>query len=119
MDSHPNSNSTPAEPVRITSFWVLGGRLTWIALGPVALVGLTIGIVSGGTGWLTGLDAAFVLVAGLMLLGRWTEQRSGSATTLTGEPATPAQLRRYVVLLIPVAAVIWLAANILGNHVLN
>jgi hypothetical protein len=111
--------SSPPKPGEITSFWVLGARLTWIIAGPVALVGITYGIVSGGTGWLTGLDAAFGVVAGLMLLGRWAEQRSGSAITLTGEPATPEQLKRYVTILIPVTAAIWVIANIVGNHVLD
>ena len=118
MDTN-NPDSTPAKPGEISSFWVLGARLTWIFVGPVALLGITYGIVSGGTGWLTGFDLAFVVVAGLMLLGRWTEQRSGSAMTVTGEPTTPEQLKRYVTILIPVVAAVWIIANVVGNHVLT
>jgi hypothetical protein len=115
----PNLQSTPAKPGEISSFWVLGARLTWVGVGPLALAGITYCIVSGGTGWLTGFDAAFGIVAGLMLLGRWVEQNSGSATTLTGEPATSEQLRRYVTILVPVTAAVWVIANVVGNHVLT
>ena len=113
------SESTPTHAEQITSFWVLGARVSWVILGPVALVGITYAIITGGTGWLTLLDVAFGFTAGLMLLGRWVEHRSGAATTLTGEPATTEQLRRYVMILIPVTAAVWGAANLVGNHVLN
>lgn len=110
---------SPAPPGEISSLWVLGARLMWVILGPLALLAITYGIVSSGAGWLTVLDAAFAMVAILMLLGRWIEQRSGSATTITGEPATPVQLKRYARFLIPGAAVVWVLANTLGNHVLG
>ncbi len=116
---NPDFDSTPAQPGEITSVWVLGARLTWVVFGPVALAAIAYGIVSGGTGWLTALDAAFVVVAGLMLLGRWVEQRSGSATTMTGKPATPEHLKRYVTILIPLVAAVWITANLVGNHVLE
>jgi hypothetical protein len=103
----------------ISSLAVLGARLTWILLGPLALLGITWGIVSKGTGWLTGLDAAFGIVVGLMLLGRWVEHRSGSATALTGEPATPEQFKRYMTFLPPLAVAVWIIANVVGNHVLK
>ena len=118
MDSH-NSQSPPTKTGEINSFWVLGARLTWVFLGPVALLAITYGIVTGGTGWLTAFDAAFAVVAALMLLGRWTEQRSGSAMTLTGQPATDEQLKHYVTVLIPVAVAVWVVANVVGNHVLT
>lgn len=114
-----NLESTAAKLVQNDSIWVLGARLTWVMAGPVALMGLTYAIVSRGTGWLTGFDAAFAIVAGLMLLGRWVEQRSGSATTIKGEPATLEQLKRYVTILLAVAVAVWIVANLLGNHVLN
>jgi hypothetical protein len=106
-------------PKPISSLTVLGARLTRFPLGPLALLGITWGIVWQGTGWVTGLDAAFAVVVGLMVLGRWVEQRSGSATTLTGEPATLAQCRRYMTLLPPLAAGVWIVANVVGNHVLK
>jgi divalent metal cation (Fe/Co/Zn/Cd) transporter len=103
----------------ITSLSVLGARLTWVILGPIAFVLLVVGIVQRGNGWLTGLDGLFGLVVGLMILGRWVEQRSGAATTLTGNPATLQQCKRYIAILSGVAVVTWTAANILGNHILR
>lgn len=114
-------SSTPdtPKPGEIRSFTVLGARVTWILAGPLALLGITYGIVSSGTGWQTDLDVAFGIVLGLMLLGRWVEHRSGAATTLTGEPATPEQFRHFATLLPPLAAAVWVIANIVGNHVLK
>jgi hypothetical protein len=118
MDTNPGSaDQNNTKPV--TSLFVLGARLTWVPLGPLALLGIIGGIVSQGTGWFTGLDAAFGVVLGLMLLGRWVEYRSGSATTVTGEPATPEQFRRYMTFLPPLAVAVWIVANAVGNHVLK
>jgi len=106
-------------PGQIGSFWVLGARLTWVAVGPLALLGIVYGIVSAGTGWWTGLDAAFAVFAVLILLGRWVEYRSGTATSLHGEPTTPAQFRRYLLVVPALGLGAWLVANLLGNHVLK
>jgi hypothetical protein len=103
----------------ISSLSVLGARLTWSILGPVVLLGIAWGIVSQGTGWLTGLDATFGIIVALMLLGRWVEHRSGAATTLTGERTTPEQFKRYVTRLPLLAAAVWIVANVVGNYVLK
>ena len=118
MKSHTESTITKS-PQPISSVWVLGARITWVALGPAALLFTTYGIIANGTGWLTGLDAFFGVVVGLMLLGRWVDHRSGSSTTLMGEPATDQQFRKYLAMLPPLAASLWIAANALGNHVLG
>jgi hypothetical protein len=117
-----NTNLEPADQNTskpISSLAVLGARLTWMLLGPLAVLGFTWGIVSQGTGWFTGLDAGFGIVVGLMLLARWVEHRSGTATTLTGEPATPEQFKRYMTLLPPLAVAVWIVANVVGNYVLK
>lgn len=111
-DVEPSDGKKPGE---ITSFGVLGARLTWLAVGPIALLGIAWGIVTRGKSWFTGLDVAFAAVVGLMILGRWVEQRSGAATTLTGEAATLRQCKRYAAVLLVVAAVVWVAANLLGK----
>lgn len=100
----------------VSSGVVLLGRLMWIILGPMLSVFITYGIVTR-EGWFTTWDAAFVVVV-LMVGGRWVEQRSGSATTATGEPATVGHFKRYVRVLLPLAAGVWVAANVLGNHIL-
>jgi len=107
------------QPEPITSLAVLGARVTWTALGPLTLAVIGALIVSKGTGWATALDVCFGLVVGLMLLGRWVEQRSGSATTMRGDPTTLQQRKRYMVHLALAAAAIWVGANFFGNHVLG
>lgn len=91
--------------------------MTWVTVGPVAVILLFVLIIANGSGWFTFLDASFGIVVGLMLLGRWIEQRSGAATTPTGEPATHEQFLRYMKGLPLVAAGLWVVANLLGNHV--
>lgn len=103
----------------ITSLSVLGARLTWIFAGPVALLFAAYGIVVAGSGWLTLLDAAFLAIVLFMLLGRWTEQRSGCAMTVYGDRPQPQQYRRYMTTLPVVAIAIWISANVLGNHLLK
>lgn len=109
------------EPKRptITTLAGLLARLVWVILGPMALLLLAAGIVTQGSGWLTWLDAAFLIVLGLMMLCRGLDQRSGASTTLTGEPATAEQYRRYVMILPIVGVVVWAGANLVGNHVLG
>ena len=114
-----NHQSGNAERVgQINSVTVLLGRLMWILLGPPLLSFTTYAIVAHG-GWFTTRDAAYGAVVVLMIGGRWVEQRSGAATTATGEPATIEDFKRYVRILLPVAAAIWGAANVLGNHILG
>ncbi|MFO0840142.1 MAG: hypothetical protein U1D55_16665 [Phycisphaerae bacterium] len=102
----------------IRSFSLLGARVTWVALGPMLLLLTTVGIIRYGGGWLTFVDAFFVLLVGLMVLGRWIEMRSGSATTAEGDPANWSHFRQYVAWLLPIAGGVWIAANVLGNHLL-
>lgn len=106
-------------PKPIDSIWVLGARLTWISLGPLLLIIATTAIVSQGQGWTTFVDGVFAVAVGLMILGRWVEMRSGSATTADGQPAHWGHFRRYVQVLLPFALSVWVVANIVGNHVLT
>lgn len=102
-----------------TTISAMGARLTWVILGPMALFLIIITIVSDSQGWTTWLDAAFGAVVGLMLLGRWVEQRSGKAMTATGEPATVENARRYSLILLITMSAVWIGANLLGNHILD
>ena len=103
----------------ISSWSVLFGRIMWFIIGPAILMGTTYGIVTRGSGWVSGLSATYLITVALMVLGRWKEQRSGCATLATGETATCDHFRRYIRLLLPLAGVVWVVANILGNHILN
>ncbi len=115
-DSEPSGEGKPAP---ISGLGVLGARLTWTALGPLALVATLWGVASARKGWLTPLDAVFVVIVAVMILARWVEQRSGTATTMTGQPATPVQCKRYTVGLLVVAIVAWIAAKLLGSYLLR
>ncbi|MBN1511695.1 MAG: hypothetical protein JXB13_06750 [Phycisphaerae bacterium] len=105
-------------PGQITSLRVLAARMIWVFFGPVALALILWQIVACGDGWRTTLDVLFAAVLALMLLARWVEQRSGEATTLMGEPATPRHWRRGSAMLFVGAIAVWVLANVLGNHVL-
>src|SRR5690242_9164050 len=69
------------------------GRLTWMLLGPFALV-LSTFVIFKEKSWFGVGDIAYFGVLGAMLLGRWAEFRGGQAHTADGEPATKAHLRR-------------------------
>ncbi len=115
----PNSeHGAQARPGEVRSGVVLLGRLMWMFFGPMLLCLTTYGIVTSGSGWVTTRDAAYVIVLALMVSGRWWEHRSGSAMTATGEPATEQHLTGYVRILLPSAVGVWVAANVVGNHVL-
>jgi hypothetical protein len=91
------------------------GRVLWLFFGPMFLVLLTFGIVRDWSGWVTGLDVAFFVIVGVMLLGRWLEFRGGRPETVTGEPATPAHLQRYLLLVPLIGLAVWVTANLLGR----
>ncbi len=92
--------------------------MTRMVFGPLALLAIAAGLAARKHAWFSGLSVAFVVVIGLMILGRWVEQRSGAATTITGKPATAEQCTRYSATLVIVGAVIWAAANVLGSYIL-
>ena len=103
----------------ISSLGVLFATVFGSLLGPMFLVLTAMSIVNSGSGWFTKLDAIFAGLLTLMVACRWVEQRSGSATTAKGEPATMQDFRRYVRSVLLIATLIWVAANLLGNHVLH
>ncbi len=111
----PRMEKTPGQ---ISSLQVLAARMIWVFFGPVALALILWQIITRGDGWRTALDALFAAILVLMLLARWVEQRSGEATTLMGEPASPQHCRRGSAVLFLGALVSWVVANVLGNHVL-
>jgi hypothetical protein len=98
--------------------WPLLGRLMWMMLGPLALTLITFAIVSEGSGWLTRFDAAFAAVLLAMLVGRWLEFRGGRPQTASGQPASRSDLERYFLIAAVAGMAVWLAANVVGNHLL-
>ena len=82
-------------------------RLTWMLLGPLALVLCAIGVVRARNTSPSGADVAYLAVLGLMLLARWLEFRGGDPRTASGEPAAPGHLRRYLVVAGFLGVAIW------------
>jgi len=95
------------------------GRITWMLICPMVLLPITLSILLRSRGWFTIVDFAYFVVLGLALLGRWLEFRGGNPRTAYDEPATPAHLRRYLVVAPLGGLALWVLANILGNHVLT
>lgn len=114
----PDIHSEKSDLNQITSLRVLFARLTWVIAGPIVLLLVTMGIASGGEGWTTWLDLTFAAVVALMIAGRWVEHKSGEGTTFRGTAQTDDHVRRYALGLALTAAGIWVAANVLGNHIL-
>jgi hypothetical protein len=90
-------------------------RLLWMFLCPMALLVLTMAIVTKGGGWLTGADYAFFVLLAAMILARLWEFREGAPQTASGEPATPAHLWRFTVGGIVLGIAVWVVANYMVN----
>ncbi len=94
-------------------------RLVWMFAGPLSLGIIVYQTVSQSDGWLVFRDGVFAVALALMIGARWLEVRSGTAETATGEPATMEHFKRYVMILLPLAAALWIAAKVVGTHVLR
>lgn len=95
-------------------------RLGWMLLGPMLASVLALLIVIDGSGWATRLDLCFLLVVVAMISFRWISFLCGDLTDEFGEPTTSLHsLLRYTLWRIPTAAVVWVAANLVGNHLLH
>lgn len=105
--------------VRSDSVLVMLGRVFWIMLGPMILSATALFIVlNPGSGWGTGADIAYLVTLLLMILGRWVEHLGGHPETSTGEPATPADLSRYVGRTLAGGLALWVVANLIANYAL-
>jgi hypothetical protein len=95
------------------------GRLFWMIVGPLALILTIYFIATSGAGWATAADFLYFIILGGMLLGRWLEFRGGSPETSSGEPATAADLRRFILMVVIAGPAAWAVANVFGNYVLR
>jgi hypothetical protein len=85
-------------------------RLGWFMLGPAAMFVAFFAIIQRGNGmsWADGL-MGLAMVACLLL--RTVDVLYLRGLSASGEPATPADLKRYVVRLIPAVLVLWGVAH--------
>jgi hypothetical protein len=101
-----------------TPMYILFSRVFWMMLGPVLMVVALMNIVIGGNGWFTLADITFLLLGGGVVFARWLEFQGGNPQTATGEPATPAQLHRFMLIVTIVGLSAWIVANFVVNHLL-
>jgi hypothetical protein len=92
-------------------------RLYWMFLGPMLLLLTAIAVANdGGGGWIAPKSLAFLGLLALMLACRWAEFHAGDARTAEGEPATPAHLRRYLIVAALIGSAVWIAANFVAAN---
>jgi hypothetical protein len=96
-------------PEQVTSHSVMVARLAWAMFGPGLFLLSLVPLARAGMK-LSAWDFVFLTSVGMMLWGRWAEQKSGNGTTLYGDPSTWAHFRRYSLILVAIA-VISLAAT--------
>jgi hypothetical protein len=85
-------------------------------IGPFALAICAMRIAGWVGGWFGPLDVVYFVLLGRMPAGRLMEFRHGRPTTATGEPATPAHLRRYALVLTVFGLGVWIAAKLASNQ---
>ena len=88
-------------------------RLAWLGLGNGLLVLLAAVITQPGADRVT--DLLFWLVAVLILVARYVDVRWLGGLTAEGEPASMADWRRHVAIMIPVAAALWAGAHFIAS----
>jgi hypothetical protein len=106
-----NKPILPANDQPVTSVKTLLVHLTWLVFGPIALFVTIYSIINSGTGWFSLSDFAFLLVAVLMIIVRWVDQKSGQCTTSEGKPSTWKDFQQYAVLLSAFAVGAWLVVK--------
>jgi hypothetical protein len=96
------------------------GRLFWMMAGPACLLVCAVMILNApGAGWRTGADIVYWIALVGMILGRWAEHLGGNPRNAMGEPAGAGDLRRYILVVVILGPMIWLAANFVSNHLLT
>jgi len=86
-------------------------RLFWMMAGPAALLLLTVSIAHKDAGWFTPTSIAFLIV----LVGTIVARRSDPQNSY-GDPTTTVDLQRHLIGTVSVGLMLWVAANLLGNH---
>jgi hypothetical protein len=91
-------------------------RIIWCLFGPMALLVASITIAEKGGGWFGAGSLLYLLVLASTLLARWIDYRGGKSQTADGKPVTPELIRRYFTLVPAFAALVWIAAHLLGRR---
>lgn len=100
----------------ITSLWVLICRVTWLFAGPMILAFLALAIFNRNDGWIAATDLGFLVVMAATVGARWIAFHSGDTSNSNGEATSLDQLRRYSIGFLTGGILVWIAANVTGNH---
>ena len=87
-------------------------RFYWMVVGNMALAFLAMGIAEQDWWPPTWRDAAFWAVVGSLAVVRALDIRLLGGRTAEGEPATEADLRRYIPVLLVISAGLWALAHL-------
>jgi hypothetical protein len=91
-------------------------RLFWMMIGPILLFILAFANTMDRNGWHSGADIGFFIVLIATVYARWREYRAGGAQTADGQPATPAQVHRFIAATLAIGLAVWAIANAIGNY---
>ncbi|PWB68630.1 MAG: hypothetical protein C3F15_16030 [Holophagae bacterium] len=90
-------------------------RFYWMVVGNTALAFLAMAILEQKWWPPTWRDAAFWVVVASLAAVRFVDVRLLGGRTGEGTPATQAHLRRYLVMLVVVAAALWVLAHVVAR----
>lgn len=90
-------------------------RIFRLLMGPGVLLLLGLSIVNRGVGWAGPHNLAYLIVLALIMLARWYEFRE-NPTTSAGEPASPADLHKFLAGSVVIGGGLWCAFNLLGGY---
>jgi hypothetical protein len=91
-------------------------RVFWMVLGPAILIISAASIFSSSSGWMTFVDAVFVVTVVGMIAARLIDFQSGDSRDAFGEPVSAPDIRRYCIVLAAAGCGVWVLANVVGNH---
>jgi hypothetical protein len=106
------SDTSHASASRQNTFAGCLARIFWVVVGNGALVIVALMIAEGAWWPPTWRDAAYWAVVAALAVVRLVDIRWLDGRTAEGGPATAADLRRYVVGLLAVAAGLWVLAHL-------
>jgi hypothetical protein len=101
-----------------SSITLLLARIFWMMFGPFLLLVFAASLATKGSDWFSPLSIAFLIVLAVIVAARYYEFSKGDSHTSTGEPATLNDLRRYILVILPLGLGIWIAANVIGNYLI-
>ncbi len=89
-------------------------RLFWMGIGNIILFFCLTYIFHNRVHGLILVDLGYWLTVVAMVAVRWVDIRSYHGDTVTGEPATLSHWRRYTVLLVVGALIVWIIIHLLA-----